>query len=116
MYFLIGLPYESQDDIEELANMMKQIDSMKYNIDSNSTSSIKLSDNSSKSISNSQSKSGDVSSKKKGKKSAKKPKVSISFSVNPVIPKPHTPLQWEACDMKNMKSKIKYHMMEKTIL
>lgn len=108
LYFLIGLPYESQDDIEELANMMKQIDSMKYNIDSNSKSSIKLSDNSSKSISNSQSKSENISSKKKGKKSAKKAKVSISFSVNPVIPKPHTPLQWETYDMKEIKSKIKY--------
>ncbi|MBP5700233.1 MAG: radical SAM protein, partial [Methanobrevibacter sp.] len=122
LYFLIGLPYESEDDIEELANMMKQIDSMKYNIDSNSTSSIKLNDNSIKSISNSASEndalSSDAKSKKSGKKdkktksrkdkSRKKPKVSISFSVNPVIPKPHTPLQWEAYDMKEIKSKIKY--------
>ena len=122
LYFLIGLPYESEDDIEELANMMKQIDSMKYNIDSNSTSSIKLNDNSIKSISNSASENDALSSaaksKKSGKKdkktksrkdkSRKKPKVSISFSVNPVIPKPHTPLQWEAYDMKEIKSKIKY--------
>ena len=108
LYFLIGLPYESQEDIEELANMMEQIDSMKHNIDSNSKSSIKLSGNSSKSILNSQSKSETILSKEKGKKSAKKPKVSISFSVNPVIPKPHTPLQWEAYDMKEIKSKIKY--------
>lgn len=108
LYFLIGLPYESQDDIGELASMMKQIDSMKYNIDSNSKSSIKLSDNSIKSISNSQSKSETILSKKKGKKSGKKPKVSISFSVNPVIPKPHTPLQWETYDMKEIKFKIKY--------
>ena len=117
LYFLIGLPYESQDDIEELANMMKQIDSMKYNIDSNSTSSIKLNDNSIKSMSNSLSKNDSVSSPSKSKKSKKKdkkikprkkPKVSISFSVNPVIPKPHTPLQWETYDMKEIKSKIKY--------
>ena len=49
-------------------------------------------------------------SKKKDKrvKSRKKPKVSISFSVNPVIPKPHTPLQWETYDMKEIKSRIKY--------
>ena len=93
LYFLIGLPYETKDDIEELASMMKQIDSMKYNIESNSKSSIKLSDNSSKS---------------NRKSSRKKPKVSISFSVNPVIPKPHTPLQWESYDMKEVKSKIKY--------
>ena len=117
LYFLIGLPYESGEDIEELANMMKQIDSMKYEIDSNSESSIKLNDNSSKSISNSMSENDDVSYGKKSKKfrkkdkrsrSHKKAKVSISFSVNPVIPKPHTPLQWESYDMKDIKSKIKY--------
>ena len=61
LYFLIGLPYETQDDIEELADMMKQIDSMKYDIDSNSKSSIKLNDNSIKSISNSSSKKEGVS-------------------------------------------------------
>ena len=117
LYFLIGLPYESEDDIEELANMMKQIDAMKYNIDSNSTSSIKLNDNSIKSIPNSSSENDAVSSASKSKKSRKKDKktkskkkakVSISFSVNPVIPKPHTPLQWESYDMKEIKSKIKY--------
>lgn len=97
LYFLIGLPYETQEDICELAEMMKQIDSMKYNIDSNSKSSIKLNEISSKSTSDSRSKS-----------SRKKAKVSISFSVNPVIPKPHTPLQWESYDMKAIKSKIKY--------
>ena len=117
LYFLIGLPYESEDDIEELSNMMKQIDSMKYNIDLNSTSSIKLNDNSIKSIPNSSSENDAVSSASKSKKSRKKDKkskskkkakVSISFSVNPVIPKPHTPLQWESYDMKEIKSKIKY--------
>ena len=122
LYFLIGLPYESGEDIEELANMMKQIDSMKYDIDSNSITSIKLNDNSSKSISNSMSENDDVSYGKKSKKfrkkdkrsrSHKKAKVSISFSVNPVIPKPHTPLQWESYDMKDIKSKIKY--LKKTL-
>ena len=108
LYFLIGLPYETQDDIEELASLMKQIDSMKYNIDSNSESSIKLNDISSKSMSNSSSKNGDGLSGKKSKSSKKKSKVSISFSVNPVIPKPHTPLQWESYDMKEIKSKIRY--------
>ena len=117
LYFLIGLPYESEDDIGELANMMKQIDSMKYNIDSNPTSSIKLNDNSIKSTLNSSSGNDSVSSASKSKKSRKKDKksksnkkakVSISFSVNPVIPKPHTPLQWERYDMKEIKSKIRY--------
>ena len=108
LYFLIGLPYETQDDIDELASLMKQIDSMKYNIDSNSESSIKLNDISSKSMSNSASKNSSAFSRKKSKSSKKKSKVSISFSVNPVIPKPHTPLQWESYDMKGIKSKIRY--------
>ena len=104
LYFLIGLPYERQEDIEELAEMMKQIDSMKYNIDSNSENSIKSDVNSIKLKVNSNSKKGNASSKS----SRKKAKVSISFSVNPVIPKPHTPLQWESYDMKDIKSKIRY--------
>ncbi|MCQ2961893.1 MAG: B12-binding domain-containing radical SAM protein [archaeon] len=108
LYFLIGLPYETQDDIDELASLMKQIDSMKYNIDSNSESSIKLNDISIKSMSNSSSKNDGAFSRKKSKSSKKKSKVSISFSVNPVIPKPHTPLQWESYDMKAVKSKIRY--------
>lgn len=108
LYFLIGLPYETQDDIDELASLMKQIDSMKYNIDSNSESSIKSNDISIKSMSNSASKNGTGFSRKKSKSSRKKSKVSISFSVNPVIPKPHTPLQWESYDMKGIKSKIRY--------
>ena len=147
LYFLIGLPYETEEDICELADMIKQIDFMKYNIDSNSSTSIKLNDNSSKSMSKTISKMDEVSlsnsvavvddvslsnsvavvdekskfqnspKNHKFKKSKKKPnlssksrkaKVSISFSVNPVIPKPHTPLQWETYDMKEIKSKIKY--------
>ena len=108
LYFLIGLPYETQDDIDELASLMKQIDSMKYNIDSNSESSIKSNDISIKSMSNSASKNDSAFSRKKSKSSKKKSKVSISFSVNPVIPKPHTPLQWESYDMKGIKSKIRY--------
>ena len=108
LYFLIGLPYETQEDIDELASLMKQIDSMKYNIDSNSESSIKSNDISIKSMSNSSSKNDSAFSRKKSKSSKKKSKVSISFSVNPVIPKPHTPLQWESYDMKGIKSKIRY--------
>ncbi|SFL65236.1 Radical SAM superfamily enzyme YgiQ, UPF0313 family [Methanobrevibacter olleyae] len=78
LYFLIGLPYETQEDICQLASLMKQIDSMKYKFNS------------------------------KSKTSTKKAKVSISFSVNPLIPKAHTPLQWETYNMKDIKLKIKY--------
>ncbi|MCQ2964582.1 MAG: radical SAM protein, partial [archaeon] len=72
---------------------IKNIDSMKYNIDSNL-----------KNHKNIDSKIKDIDSKT----SSKKAKVSIKFSVNPVIPKAHTPLQWETYDIKSIKSKIKY--------
>jgi radical SAM superfamily enzyme YgiQ (UPF0313 family) len=32
---------------------------------------------------------------------------SIKFSINPLIPKPQTPMQWEGYDLKDIKSKIK---------
>jgi radical SAM superfamily enzyme YgiQ (UPF0313 family) len=32
----------------------------------------------------------------------------VKFSVNPVIPKPHTPLQWEGYDFKDIKKKTRY--------
>ncbi|ADC46676.1 Fe-S oxidoreductase [Methanobrevibacter ruminantium M1] len=101
LYFLIGLPYEDEDDIKELACLMKQIDSMKYLIDSNLNESIKKEEVLTKHKSKS-------SGKKSKSKQRKKARVSIKFSVNPVIPKPHTPLQWEGYDMKRIKSKIKY--------
>ncbi len=78
LYFIIGLSSSSDEDIVELKDFIKIIDSMKYDIDSNS------------------------------KSSSRKAKVSIKFSVNPLIPKPHTPMQWNSYDMKDIKSKIKY--------
>ncbi len=35
-------------------------------------------------------------------------KSTIKFSINPLIPKPQTPIQWEGYDLKDIKSKIKY--------
>ena len=32
----------------------------------------------------------------------------VKFSVNPLIPKPHTPLQWETYDFKDIKNKIRF--------
>lgn len=66
MYFLVGSPTETQENILELSQLMKNL----WNL-----------------------------SPKRN---------SIRFSVNPLIPKPHTPLQWEGYDLKLMKSKIKY--------
>ena len=82
LYLLIGLPTSTSKDVDELITFIKKIDSMKHNIDSNSKSSSKLSN------------------------------ISIKFSVNPVIPKAHTPLQWESYDIKSVKSKIRYMKKE----
>ena len=65
LYFLIGLPTETLDDIKELSEFMKKI--AKYNINNNT----------------------------------------VKFSVNPVIPKPHTPLQWEQYNLKDIKKKMR---------
>lgn len=70
LYFLIGIPGESDGDIHELCEYMKKIASMHKN-----------------------------------------PK-RVKFSVNPVIPKPHTPLQWECYDFKDIKRKTRYIQKE----
>ncbi|MEE1336212.1 radical SAM protein [Methanobrevibacter sp.] len=66
LYFLIGIPGESIEDIYDLCEYMKQIANMHKN-----------------------------------------PK-RVKFSVNPLIPKPHTPLQWECYDFKDIKKKTRY--------
>lgn len=66
LYFLIGIPGESQKDIEELVEYMKTIAAMHRNIKN------------------------------------------VKFSINPVIPKPHTPLQWEKYNFKDIKNKTRY--------
>lgn len=70
LYFLIGIPGESFDDVQELCEYMKKIANMHTN-----------------------------------------PK-RVRFSVNPVIPKPHTPLQWEGYDFKDIKKKTRYILKE----
>lgn len=37
-----------------------------------------------------------------------KNKNKIKFSINPLIPKPHTPMQWEGYNLKDIKFKVKY--------
>ena len=66
LYFLIGIPGETMDDVEELVSYMKKIAGMHNNIKN------------------------------------------VKFSVNPVIPKPQTPLQWEAYNFKDIKNKTKF--------
>ena len=65
LYFLIGIPNESADDIEELIEYMKKIANMHTSIKN------------------------------------------VKFSVNPLIPKPQTPLQWESYDYKDIKNKTR---------
>ena len=66
LYFLIGIPGETEDDIHELCEYMKKIANIHHN-------------------------------RKK-----------VKFSVNPLIPKPHTPMQWEGYDFKDIKKKTRY--------
>ena len=70
LYFLIGIPGESLDDIEELVEYMKKIADMHHNIRN------------------------------------------VKFSINPVIPKPQTPLQWEEYDFKDIKNKTRFIQKE----
>lgn len=70
LYFLIGIPGETMDDIEELCGYMKKIADMHTSIRN------------------------------------------VKFSINPVIPKPHTPLQWEGYDFKDIKKKTRYIQKE----
>ena len=66
LYFLIGIPGESMEDIEKLVEYMKKIANMHTSIRN------------------------------------------VKFSVNPVIPKPHTPLQWETYNFKDVKNKTRF--------
>lgn len=66
LYFLIGIPGETMDDIKELCEYMKKIANMHT--------------------------------------SAR----NVKFSVNPIIPKPHTPIQWESYNFKDIKNKTRY--------
>ena len=70
LYFLIGLPGETHEDIIELCEYMKKIADMHTNIKN------------------------------------------VKFSINPVIPKPHTPLQWEPYNFKDIKKKTRYIQKE----
>ncbi|AGN17176.1 MAG: radical SAM protein [Methanobrevibacter boviskoreani] len=68
-YFIIGFPNETKEDIIELKDYIKDIDSRKDKIDHS---------------------------------------LSVKFSINPLIPKAQTPLQWDTYNMASIKKKIKY--------
>lgn len=83
-YFLIGLPTETDEDIEELIGYIKKINNLPKKIKNKTLSSDNITSGSDNSTGR------------------------MSFSINPVIPKPHTPLQWYPYDMKSNKKKIKH--------
>ena len=66
LYFLIGIPGESEEDIQQLCEYMKKIAQMHSNVKN------------------------------------------VKFSINPLIPKPQTPLQWEVYDFKSIKKKTRF--------
>jgi radical SAM superfamily enzyme YgiQ (UPF0313 family) len=88
LYFLIGLPTETDSDVEELITYIKKINNMSKEVKVNT----KL--------------------LKNMKAESENSHPHISFSINPVIPKPHTPLQWYPYDMKSNKKKIKHMKKE----
>ncbi|MDR1721878.1 MAG: radical SAM protein [Methanobrevibacter sp.] len=88
MYFLIGLLNEEKKDIKELAEYMKEINGLKSKYSNlNKDSNSKTKDSNSK---------------------ANKKQNQIKFSVNPLIPKAHTPLQWEGYNLKDIRSKERF--------
>jgi radical SAM superfamily enzyme YgiQ (UPF0313 family) len=66
LYFMVGLPTETQEDLEDLVILIKDLESL-------------------------------VSRKR-----------SIRISVNPFIPKAHTPFQWAGFELEEIKSKLRY--------
>ncbi len=87
-YFLIGLPTETDEDIEELITYIKKINNMSGEVKVKGLSGDNI----------------------EGESKNIHPR--MSFSINPVIPKPHTPLQWYPYDMKSNKKKIKHMKKE----
>lgn len=66
LYFLVGLPTETGDDLEDLVNLVRDLEAMAPKRDS------------------------------------------LRISVNPFIPKPHTPFQWTEFNLKDIKRRVKY--------
>ena len=66
LYFLVGLPTETHDDLEDLMNLIRDLEVMAPHPDS------------------------------------------LRISINPFIPKPHTPFQRTEFNLKDIKAKVKY--------
>ena len=77
LYFMIGLPTETYDDLDGIADICKKVrDCCRYR---------------------------DESGKVRG------PRIAVTASLSPFVPKTHTPFQWEAqLDLEEMKKRIYY--------
>lgn len=76
LYFMIGLPTETREDLEDLVNLINQLEKIPER------------------------------------------KAALRISVNPFIPKPHTPFQWQIFDFNSIKEKIKFlrsHLKKKNL-
>jgi radical SAM superfamily enzyme YgiQ (UPF0313 family) len=83
LYFMIGLPFEEKEDIEGIIDLIHQI----HKIYIEATNSDR---------------SGDLT------KDSPSHKRTIILSINPFVPKPHTPFQWSAMNSeKELKAKMK---------
>jgi len=83
LYFMIGLPFEEKEDIEEIIDLIQQIHKIYIKASSSNPT-------------------GDHT---KGGSSHKR---TIILSINPFVPKPHTPFQWSAMNSeKELKAKMK---------
>ncbi len=92
LYFMIGLPFEEKEDIEGIIDLIHQIHKI-YIKASNSTLTSDLT------------KGVNLMVHTKGGPSRKR---TIILSINPFVPKPHTPFQWSAMNPeKELKAKMK---------
>ena len=115
LYFLIGLIGEEKEDIEKLAILIKKINDLKYsynkdsynekNNDEENTANTYNEKNTTNNINNKKNTTNNTNDEKNSNKVYNN---SIKFSINPLIPKPQTPMEWEGYDLKDIKSKIKY--------
>ncbi len=111
LYFMIGLPFEEEQDIEGIIDLIRQIHEI-YIKASNSTST----GDSTTGVNRMVHTKGGISHKRR-----------LILSINPFVPKPHTPFQWTAMNpekelkskMKRIESKVKnlkgVHMEKKSI-
>jgi radical SAM family uncharacterized protein len=81
LYFMIGLPHELQSDLDAIIDFSTRVSELKRNIDSTPASGVR----------------------------ANRIPAQLNLSINTLIPKPHTPIQWFGMeDLDSIKQKQDY--------